>query len=85
MRNGQQCETLEALLTRKIAKMDGVPEAEVTAEYIRQQREIRFYPTVHYKTLEESYGGKNYRHLVSLSRNEIAELLRRADEPLSRL
>ena len=80
-RDTKKKETLDGLLTHIIAEKDGVSEAEVTVEYIRQQRSKRFYPTTKYN-IGSSYGGYNHGQLESLNRQEIDRLIERANEPV---
>jgi hypothetical protein len=74
-------DSLETLLQELIAAQDDVRPEDVTLDYIRSQREKRFYPTVRYET-DSRYGGYDSRRLRSLSRNELDEV---ADQVTRRL
>ena len=66
-------EPLETLFRQLIAAQDGVRPEDVTLDYIRSQREKRFYPSTRYDT-DSRYGGYDSRRLRSLSRNELDEV-----------
>ena len=74
-------ESLDTLLRELIAAQDDVRPEEVTLDYIREQREKRFYPSVRYDT-DSRYGGYNSRRLRSLTRDELDEVAAHVTERL---
>ena len=66
-------EPLETLFRQLIAAQDDIRPEDVTLDYIRSQRERRFYPNTRYDT-DSRYGGYDSRRLRFLSRNELDEV-----------
>lgn len=73
---------LEVLITRLIAEQEGIPEEKVTVEYIREQREKRFYPNTRYN-IGSDYGGYDAVGLKFSTIQELLDLESRADKFLN--
>jgi hypothetical protein len=69
---------LDRFLTELIAKQEGVRPEEVTMEYIRRQRETRFYPKARY-IVTSPKGGYSTAGLRVRSRDENIALNERID------
>lgn len=87
---GAQCnddlrpnETLDDYLTRVIAADNGVNPAEVTSEWISEQRKKMIYPNARFRT-SSALGGKLHNGLKVLTRTEIDYMIRRGELSVQR-
>lgn len=55
-RNFQPGRKLDKLFTEVIARIDNVAEADITAEYIEEQRKKKIYPTIIFE-MQRGLGG----------------------------
>jgi len=76
--------SLDEYLTSLIAAEDGVSPETVTVEYIREQREHRFYPSTRYN-IGSSYGGYDGTGLKFLTQEEFEALDQRLDAELAKI
>jgi hypothetical protein len=76
-------ESLDSLFTRLIAEKEGVATEKITVEYIRQQREKRFYPFMRYD-IGCDYGGYD-DDLHFYTRDEFDEIEKKVDEVMSHI
>lgn len=63
---------LDRFFREKIAERDQIPADEVTTEYIRKERERKFYPNLRYD-IGSNYGGYSGVGLHFSTRHEIEE------------
>jgi len=78
MKEGIQPKGLEDLFNGLIAEKDGIQKSEVTVEYIKKQREKKFYPTTRYN-IGTDYGGYDHTGLKFMTRQEIDNLIKREE------
>lgn len=76
--------SLDDLLRKLIAAQEGIDPEQVTVEYIRKQRERRFYPSTRY-SIGSKYGGYDSTGLIFLTREELEAIERRVDAELAKL
>jgi len=74
--------SLDELLNHLISFQEGITPGEVTVEYIRDQREKRFYPKVRYE-IGTDYGGYDLTGLTVKTRNEFDEIERSIETDLT--